>query len=504
MNPSTPRTEPPPSTQRWRAVFGDSLHACVVCLLFVFVLQATAMEPPHSLAEAQQLYDRGNAAFGAKKWQEALKYYGSVEQFLTKNPTFRNSFDHYYRGFSIMDTVQKRRALGVIRPEVTHRILVMFTKVDAPFPGGRVQAGFPPDLKATAESSQEACARMIEVLSAGRVSLEFTRMELDATVTELSASATLNNESDSVEVVQAVVESLVPYPAEIFHQNLDRYDTFLWYWDDKQLRTTRGGYATALGGAVLMPLVPGLLTGPERGRLIVSARLLSRPGTLLHELFHTFEKCYGISPIHGFRSSTRNYFPEWTGTGEFDYYRYHFNRVAETRGLAGFGFRKRFPSRVTADLLKQGLDFSRTLKPEELHGSETFTVKHRKEGMRLHGLGDYDKALAEFTRLYTINPFDAETCYWMGVESYRKNNCSAAIRYFNEGLALDPASARTLQYRGVVQYRQGNHNQAAADFRNAIAVDSRQAEVVRRFLEGQAKRGDAAAKGVIEAVGLRR
>ena len=463
------------------------------------------MEPPHSLAEARQLYDRGNAAFGAKKWQEALNCYGSVERFLAKNPTFRNSFDHYYRGFSIMDTVQKRRALGVIRPEATHRILVMYiNKVNAPFPAGRVQAGFPRDLKATAEASQEACARMVEVLSGGRASLEFTRMDLDASLTELIASVSLNNESDSVETVQAVVESLVPYPAEIFRQNLDRYDTFLWYWNDHKLRTTRGGYATALGGAVLIPLVPGLLTGPERGRVVISASLLDRPGTLLHELFHTFEKCYGISPIHGFRPAERHNFPEWTGTGEFDYYRYHFNRVAQTKGFAGFGFRERFPNRVTADLLKQDLDFSRTLKPEELHGPEPFTVEHRKEGIRLHGLGDYDKALTEFTPLYTINPFDAETCYWMGVESYRKNSRSAAIRYFDESLALDPASAKALQYRGVVQYMQGNHTQAAADFTNAIAVDGRLAEAVRDFLEGRAKRGDAAANEVIEAVGLRR
>lgn len=504
MNPVTAKSEAPPSTQLRKAVFGVALNTCLICLFLVLALQATAINPPRNLAEARQLYDQGNAAFGAKKWQEALNYYGSVEQFLDKNPTLRNSFDHHFRGFNIMDTVQKRRALGEIKPEVTHRILVMFSKVDAPFPGGHVQAGIPPDLKATAEASQEACARMVEVLSAGKVSLEFTRMELDATVTELSTSATLNNESDSVEVVQAVVESLIPYPAEIFRQNLDRYDTFLWYWNDQALRTTQGGHATALGGTASISLVPGLLTGPERGRLIISASLLNRPGTLLHELFHTFEKCYGISPIHGFRPSIRNSFPEWTGTGEFDYYRHHFNRVAGTKGLAGFGFRERFPNRVTADLLKQDMDFSRTLKPEELHGPEPFTVKHSREGIRLHGLGDYEKALAEFARLYTINPFDVETCYWMGVESYRKNDRPAAMRYFDESLSLDPASAKVLQYRGVVQFMQGNHNQAAADFKNAIAVDGRQAEIVRNFLEGQTKRGNAAANGVIEALGLRR
>lgn len=241
MNPVTAESEALPSTQLRKAVSGDTLHVCLICLFFVFALQATAMNPPHNLAEARQLYDQGNAAFGAKKWQEALDYYGAVEQFLDKNPTFRNSFDHHFRGFNIMDTVQKRRALGEIKPEVTHRILVMFSKVDAPFPGGHVQAGIPPDLKVKAEASQEACARMVEVLSAGKVSLEFTRMELDATVTELSTSATLNNESDSVEVVHAVVESLIPYPAEIFRQNLDRYDTFLWYWNDQALRTTQGG-----------------------------------------------------------------------------------------------------------------------------------------------------------------------------------------------------------------------------------------------------------------------
>lgn len=505
-------------------------------IILIFSLQMTLAGNEAELLknydEAREAYTKAHRAFAGLDYKNALLYYSAVERFLEGNPRFKPYFDHHYRNFSMIEIVKKHEALGEIKPAVVHKIAVFYIeKTDAPFKGKRIRADFTGELKEAAYLSQEVCKRYIEVLSGKKVTLEFTRIELDAVMTELSSSYSKDESGNTVEIVQGIVESLAPYPSQLLYEAAGNFDTFLFYWNDNKLKTAAKGGAKAQGGIFSLPFLPYQLYGPERGRIIISAALTDRPGTLLHELFHTLEKCYNINPIHGFYDSYRSFFPGWKGEGEYNYYQYHFDRIEKQDNFQAFEIRSRAKSHVTKELLDNNMQLFLKISPEKrrkaqqiferaagLHAkdkNEAFELYkkvislnpyHAQALLRIatgyHYQGDKEKAYKYIVSAYQVNRADSEICYWIGVEHFHKKEYEKAVDYFTESLYYDPHSAKAFQYRGFVNYRLKKYPDALADFKASLQISSQFKEWIRNYLNGRIKAGDAEAGNILKELKL--
>ncbi len=499
------------------------------------LLSANGYADPITYRQAKEVYARGEMAFTQGRHANAFAFFKQVESFLADNPTYKTGFDHRKRGLVLSEAVTQHQKLGEFTPDVVHRVLVFYVKrTDAALGKQRIVAEFSNELKEKAEVAQQVCARYVELLSAGALTLEFDAHDLDATLTEVTSSI---SDYTGTESVQASLESLLPYPTKLLYEHIGEFDSLLLYWNDGGLRLENGGGGKALGGSVNIPLIPYLLEGPKRGRLFVSSSLLHRPGTLLHEFFHTMEDCYGIQQRHGFMDRHRQAFPQWQGIGEFDYYRNHFEQTFAPRSYKGASLHTTNPNLISPGTLALNLSKIQNLGDDEsafqrLREAEALYIQgweldlrdqndqaaefyqrtvelnpfHSKALLRLgkyyHYQDEKKRAFAQILQAYEANPDDPEIYYWMGIEYFHQNQIPQSIRCLSEGLALDPGSARLYHYRGFVHFVRRHYPEAESDFRSCLAISSQYAKWIKTYLATQRDRGNTAAGKMLEQLGL--
>lgn len=483
--------------------------------------------------EAVALYKKAHIEFIKLNYDEAINYYSDVEKFLEKNQKYKQYFDHHYRNFSMIDVVKKHKNLGNFKPILEHKILVLYLKnTDTQFEGKSIKTVFTDELKETAYISQEVCKRLIEVLSNGEMTVSFERLEINAYVSELSSSLSESN-NEEIKIIQPVIESFHPYPWETIYKNIDFFDTYIFYWNDNRLKSGDKGGAKALGGAANLPIFPYQLYSPKRGRIIISASLLDRPGTLLHELFHTIESRLGVKPIHGFSDQDRKHFPFWKGKGEFDYYAYHFDNFIKENKIKDLEFIKSSPNFLNDKIIETNLNIFKNIPYSELCKSQKLYIRatellknknNQKKAVNLfekileinpyhlntlirlcvinHNNNDKLKALDFIIRAYQINPANGEVCYWMGVEHYNQKIFDSSIKYLSEGLNYDPLSSVLLQYRSFVYYQNKNYPEAEKDFEVLLKISSDNKKWIVNFLEGKIKQKDSIAEGILKKLKL--
>jgi Zn-dependent membrane protease YugP/Flp pilus assembly protein TadD len=86
--------------------------------------------------------------------------------------------------------------------------------------------------------------------------------------------------------------------------------------------------------------------------------------------------------------------------------------------------------------------------------------------------GNYDGAIADFSRALDLEPSDPATllCH-RGLAWIKLERLGEALQDTNDSLRLSPESAVALTNRGVIYRELGNLEQAASDLRRAIALD---------------------------------
>ena len=249
-----------------------------------------AQQPP-----GQQLSPRmaGYAAFAEGRYDEAIRHFRTDQE----------------RGRpwdwvpEIIQTIEARRRLGTIAPRDTHRVgIIWVTDIyRVRFDGSRVrQRDVIEERKASWRIELGAMRATLEAFSQGRWTLAFD--EVDAVSTYPEGSPLRPPSADHLNLER------------YFLANVNRHDTYI---------TVSTTMSPSLGLARRYPVVNGVLYGPHRGMAAVSTA--SYPLTL-HEFFHCVEWVSGGlgGPAHGFREPGRSSYPNWRGTTEFDYYRWHF------------------------------------------------------------------------------------------------------------------------------------------------------------------------------------
>ncbi|MBI4429415.1 MAG: T9SS type A sorting domain-containing protein [Ignavibacteriales bacterium] len=246
----------------------------------------------------------GHIAFGEGRYDEAITAYQAAI----------NQGDTWDWLPELIQTVMVRRDLGNIQPADTHKIAMIFvTELNEITSSGTVSA---PDVTAGQKDNWHVYfgvfRKTLESFSNGQWTVSIDTA--DAVATYVSGAARPKDDPDHLNL------------EEFFFTRMSDYDSFITFSNTR---------SPAFGLARRYPYLRGVLYGPHRGMAQINAGTHGY-GVLLHEFFHIVEwVSNAIKPAHGYLDSIRTNFPGWTGTTEFDYYRWHF---AET--LPGVGWRR--------------------------------------------------------------------------------------------------------------------------------------------------------------------
>jgi Flp pilus assembly protein TadD len=93
-------------------------------------------------------------------------------------------------------------------------------------------------------------------------------------------------------------------------------------------------------------------------------------------------------------------------------------------------------------------------------------------GEQLYRSGDYDKAIAEYSRSISLKGDYTEAFVSRGNAWRRKGETNLAIADYSRALSLKGDYAEVYNYRGFLYARQGNHRRAVEDYTRALRLKS--------------------------------
>jgi carboxyl-terminal processing protease len=96
---------------------------------------------------------------------------------------------------------------------------------------------------------------------------------------------------------------------------------------------------------------------------------------------------------------------------------------------------------------------------------------YHSRGVASYRKGDYDGAIADFSRAIELDPNKPNTYFGRGAAYYGKRDYGRALADYDRALELDPKFTHAYQGRGTVYNRQGDYAQAIADFSRALELD---------------------------------
>jgi hypothetical protein len=111
-------------------------------------------------------------------------------------------------------------------------------------------------------------------------------------------------------------------------------------------------------------------------------------------------------------------------------------------------------------------------------------------GLSYGGIGEYDRAIADFESMMRLNPDDGLAYNYRGIIYGKKDDFDRAISDFDTALTLAPSLGDKVYYlRGLAHLGKGNVDRAIADFTRAIEINlsktpSAEVYLVRGFVYG--------------------
>ncbi len=266
--------------------------------------------------------------FGSGEYDKALFFLNMAQEASGRNEFIRSNYK-FNEGWNFhADIINQRKNLGTIAPLIRHKMMLIYyqtIEVSARNEfSERINNEITEDMKEDMRLHYRALNRYIETFSQGRMTLEFSEIQINEPIRTIQ-----NQYADFTPVNRAM-------PWEFWDTIIREYDSVILCWNGHQISNT------FFGGGFLSPYD----FDDSRGVMQVPVNWLVNEwnvGLLMHEFFHIVEFACEISPTHGAFSQFRSAFPGWTGTGEFDYFLWHFRCTLSTSLLQRLDFRARYP-----------------------------------------------------------------------------------------------------------------------------------------------------------------
>ena len=138
--------------------------------------------------------------------------------------------------------------------------------------------------------------------------------------------------------------------------------------------------------------------------------------------------------------------------------------------------------------------------------------KFMSQGARELDAGEYDNAIASYSKVYEKYPYMTEAIYSLGVVKMRQGDFDTAIEYFNKALAVNENHEKTQKAlknvagnmfnEGNNFYRRRDYNNALNYYKKVVAIDNSfyQAYYQLGVVETRLKNNRAAIKAYAQAV----
>lgn len=167
----------------------------------------------------------------------------------------------------------------------------------------------------------------------------------------------------------------------------------------------------------------------------------------------------------------------------------------------------------TKDYLRQAIEAD----PENQEYREEYDNlneinKFMSQGARELDAGEYENAVASYSKVYEKYPYMTEAIYSLGVVKMREGDFDAAIEYFNKALAVNENHEKTLKALKSVAgnmfnegnnfYRRRDYNNALDYYKKVVAIDNSfyQAYYQLGVVETRLKNNRGAIKAYVKAV----
>lgn len=87
-------------------------------------------------------------------------------------------------------------------------------------------------------------------------------------------------------------------------------------------------------------------------------------------------------------------------------------------------------------------------------------------------MGEYDAAVADYSKALEMNPTDSTTFFSRGMAYFNKKNFIPAIGDFDKVIELDPTESMAFYHRGVALENTGKFEKALEDLKKAVELDA--------------------------------
>ena len=376
-----------------------------------------------------------------------------------------------------LDLARKRKALGSIKPGYVQKILAIYYKGTDTWEddgkGGKrhVVSSVEPTAMGTSSIIQGLLKTTLEVVTGGKLSLEFRRVKADVTINATSLVDGTYEEPDLSKVTGDL--------ASVFYANINWADVVVNYWEKSGLNESGTGFGGTMDGYPLFAYQKWL---PARGFVELPAAYAGQFTFLFHEYFHTVDTNFGYL-MHGFTDANRVHFPGWKGSGQTDYYLWHFSTdipaIIAERGKKGDPQPwTKFSWANYGSLILP--------KPAFDYGLAQVSKVPLADREKAHALwSGYDKAVKDgqdveayrlLDQMIAINPAYYDVWWYQAALDLKRGDYKAAVGKLESYLPYADDPAEALRIAGLLRFKLRDDKGADAYYELAAKYSEEMAE----------------------------
>ncbi|MBN2651180.1 MAG: hypothetical protein JXR63_02270 [Spirochaetales bacterium] len=273
--------------------------------------------------------------FTGEKWGLAVETIKMAMELSVRNPDLKKRF---YSEYELLSRVYINRArLGEITPIQRYRMdILIISETDAVDEAGKkvISSKVLDVEKEMTALSAGFVKRFIESGTNGQVTIDYKIEEVDFVLKKVAPSG---------KYWIPDLDFLLAENQAFFASSIASVDSYVLIWSAKEFNQANGGQRRFILPESGISVIRGYAH-------VTSERMnINGPDLLLHEFFHTVEKIFSISPLHGYYEENRSAFPDWKGLNGNDYYFWHFQESIPAylkkkgRDYRDFNFISRYP-----------------------------------------------------------------------------------------------------------------------------------------------------------------